>query len=64
MLDKKLKEKSPSDKEIFSILKNGYMEKIGSDIKLDIKEVKSVTKKGPRIITKVNKDNFRIKKYI
>ena len=64
VLDKKLKEKKPSAKEIFSVLKEGYEEKIGSDIKVDIKEVKSVSKKGPRIVTKVDKNKFKIKEYI
>jgi phenylacetate-coenzyme A ligase PaaK-like adenylate-forming protein len=64
ILDKKMKEKKPSAKEIFSVLRNGYQEKIGSDVKIDIKEVKTVSKDGPRIITKVDKNNFKIKKYI
>lgn len=64
ILDKKMKEKKPSANEIFSVLRNGYQEKIGSDIKIDIKEVKTVSKQGPRIITKVDKSNFKIKKYI
>ncbi len=64
VIDKKLKEKKPSIKEIFSVLRNGYQEKIGDNVKIDFKEVKKVSKKGPRIITKVDKSKFDIKKYI
>jgi phenylacetate-CoA ligase len=64
VLDKKLKEKKPSAKEIFSVLRDGYEDKIGSDIKVDIKEVKSVSKKGPRIVTNIDKTKFITKKYI
>ena len=64
IIDKKLKEKKPSVDEIFSILRKGYQEKVGTDVIIDIKEVDKVSKKGPRIITKVDKSNFEIKKYI
>jgi len=64
VIDKKLKEKKPSINEIFSLLRDGYKEKIGEDVKIDIKEVKKISKKGPRIITKVDKSKFEIKEYI
>jgi phenylacetate-CoA ligase len=64
VFDNKLKEKKPSAKEIFSVLSEGYHEKIGPDIKIDIKEVNKVSDKGPRIVTKVDKTKFKIKKYI
>ena len=64
VLDNRLKEKKPSANEIFSVLKDGYQEKIGSDVKIDIKEVEKVSDKGPRIVTKVDKSKFNVKKYI
>ena len=64
VIDKKLREKSPTVEEIFDILRRGYQEKIGNDVEIDIKEVEKVSKKGPRIITKVDMSNFKIKQYI
>lgn len=64
IIDKKLKEKKPSVEEIFSVLRKGYQEKVGADVKIDIKEVEKVSKKGPRIVSKVDKSTFKIKQYI
>ena len=64
LIDKKLKEKKPTVEEIISVLKQGYKEKVGDEVKVDIKEVKKVSMKGPRIITKIDKSKFKVKKYI
>ncbi len=64
MFDKNLRNKGPSIDEVFNIIKDGYHKKIGKEIKIDIKEVKKVSTKGPRIITKVDKSSFQIKSYI
>jgi hypothetical protein len=65
MFDKKLRDERPSNDEIFSIIKKGYEEKIGADVDIDIKEEETIIHKNqPRIISKVDRTNFRIKKYI
>ena len=43
---------------------NGYHKKVGKEIKIDIKEVKKVSSKEPRVISKVDKNSFQIKSYI
>ena len=53
-----------SVEEIFSVLRKGYHEKIGKDVNIDIKEVEKVSKKGPRIVSNVDKTKFKIKQYI
>ncbi len=64
MIDKNIKEKKPSVEEIFSVLMEGYKEKVGKDVNIEIKEVKKLSINGPRIVTKVDKSNFIVKKYI
>jgi len=63
-IDEKLRYDGPSVDEIFSVIKRGYIEKIGPEVDVDIKEVKRVGKKGPRIVSKVDKSNFQVKQYI
>jgi phenylacetate-CoA ligase len=64
ILDKKSFVSDSTDQEIFSIIKKGYEEKIGKNVSVNIKKVKKVDMNGARIITKVDKSNFKIKKYI
>lgn len=65
LFDKKLRNEKPSNEEIFSMIKRGYLEKIGSDVDIDIKEVETLVHKNePRITSKVDRTNFRIKEYI
>jgi len=64
MFDKKLKNEVPSKDEIFSIIKKGYEEKIGTDVEIDIKEEEMKNDNEPHIISKVEKSKFSIKEYI
>jgi len=63
-IDPKLRNIGPSVDEIFSVLQKGYRDKIGLGVDITIKEVKKVSKKEPRIVTKVDKNSFKIKKYV
>jgi phenylacetate-CoA ligase len=63
VIDKILREKGPSIDEIFLVLKNGFIDIFGSDTEILIKEVKDVSKKEPRIISKVDLNNFNITGY-
>ncbi|MDH7517015.1 MAG: hypothetical protein QHH19_01530 [Candidatus Thermoplasmatota archaeon] len=64
VFDKNLRDVEPSIDEIFSVIKKGYHEKLGEEVEIDIKEVKRVNKKGPRIISKVDRSKFEIKQYV
>jgi len=64
VIDKQLREKTPSVEEIFSIIRNGYHEKVGSDVEIIVREVDEVSKKGPRIISKLDRNKFEICQYI
>jgi phenylacetate-CoA ligase len=64
IIDDKLRNEGPSVDEIFSVIKKGYQEKVGPEVEIDIKEVKKVSKGGPRIISNIDKNKFEIKQYI
>ena len=64
VIDPKLRNIGPTVEEIFSVLKQGYKEKVGGDIEIDIKEVKEVPVNIPRVLSNVDKNIFKIKKYI
>ena len=64
VIDNELREKGPSIEKIFSIIKNGYREKVGSDVEIIVREVDRVGKKGPRIISKLDRNKFEIRQYI
>lgn len=64
VIDKNLKDKGPSKEEIFSIIKKGFYDKVGNEIEIITKEIEKVSKKEPRIISKVDKSKFRIHTYI
>ena len=64
VIDKKIRNEGPSIDEIFSEIRKGYKEKIGKEVEIDIREVKRVSKGGPRIISKVDKSKFEVKRYI
>ena len=64
VIDNQLREKGPSVEEIFSIIKKGYQEKVGSDVEIIVREVDEVSKKGPRIISKLDRNKFEIRQYI
>ena len=62
VIDKQIKD--PPIEKIFSIIKDGFQEKVGPDVEIQIGEIDSVSKKEARIISKVDKSNFRIHEYI
>ncbi len=64
IIDEKLRNDGPSVDEIFSVIKKGYREKVGPEVDICIKEVDKVNEKGPRIVSKVDGSNFKIKKYV
>jgi len=64
VIDEKLRNIGPSIDEIFSLLKNSFQEKVGSDVDITVKEIKKLSKKEARIISKVDKSKIEITEYI
>jgi len=63
VIDEKLRNVGPSVDEIFSVLKKGFKEKLGSEVEILTKEVKKIDKQKPRIISKVDKSKLKITGY-
>jgi len=63
VIDENLREKGPSIEQIFSVIKAGFKEKIGSDVEFITKEVKNIDKNKPRIISKVDPSKIKIIDY-
>jgi len=64
VIDKQLRNKGPPVERILSVIQNGFQEKVGSNVTVTVKEVKKVNEKGPRIVSKVDKNNFEIHQYV
>ena len=64
VFDEKQKEIDFEFEKVFSIIRKGFKEKVGSDVKIRIKEVDKIHRKMSRIVSKVNKKKFEIKQYI
>jgi len=64
VIDKKLDKDKVSPEEIFSILVDGYHEKVGKDVNIDVKQVKKINRNEPHIQTKIDKSSFKIIKYV
>ena len=64
VIDKELRDRGPTVKEIFSVIKSGYQEKVGPEVEIIINEVEKVSKKGPRIISKLDRSKFEITQYV
>ena len=64
VFDEKQKESSLNFEKVFSVIKKGFEEKVGSDVDIRIKKVDKIHRKMSRIVTKINKKNFEIKQYI
>jgi phenylacetate-CoA ligase len=62
VIDKKMKD--PPVEKIFSIIKKDFQEKVGSEVEIIIREIDSINKKEPRIISKLDKSKFKIQEYI
>jgi len=63
VVDEKFNKFPPSVDEIFSVLVMGFKEYFGNNINVETKLVKSISRKEPRIITKVNSNDIRINGY-
>ena len=63
VINEKLRDVGPSVEEIFSVLKQGFREKFGSNIEILTKEVKKIDRKKPRIISKVDRNMIKITGY-
>lgn len=64
VFDKSLKKNGPSFEKISELIKKGFNDKMGKDVNINVKEVKTIDKKYPRIATKINTDDFNVKGYI
>jgi phenylacetate-coenzyme A ligase PaaK-like adenylate-forming protein len=64
VIDKQLKDKDPPVEKIFSMIKEGFQEKVGPEVEIIIKEVEKVDKTSPRVISKVDRTKFKIHQYI
>ncbi len=64
VIDEKLRDVGPSVDEIFSLLKNGFQDKVGRDVDISINEIKKLSKNEARITSKVDKNKIEITEYI
>ncbi|MCK5112882.1 MAG: hypothetical protein KAQ84_05005, partial [Thermoplasmatales archaeon] len=64
VVDEELRDFGPSVEEIFSILKQGFQEKVGPQVEIFTKEVKKIDKQKPRIISKVDRSKLKITGYV
>ncbi|MFE3845549.1 phenylacetate--CoA ligase family protein [Thermoplasmatota archaeon] len=64
VIDEKLRSVPPSADEIFSVLIKGFKDYFGRDIEVETREVKKVSRKEPRIITKVDLNNIKFNGYV
>jgi phenylacetate-CoA ligase len=63
VIDKKLRKEGPSINDLFSILKEGFKEKLGSKVEIQITEVEKIDKQHPRIISKIDPSKIKITGY-
>jgi phenylacetate-CoA ligase len=64
VVDEESKESSSSTDEIIGHLKHGFVEKMGKDVDINTRLVNKIEGKGPRIVSKVNRENININGYI
>jgi len=50
--------------DIFSIIKEGFAKKVGTDVNITIKQVEKIVRTGPRIVSAVDRNSFVVKQYI
>ena len=63
-IDKESKESSSSTDEIIGHLKHEFVEKMGKDVDINTRLINKIEGKGPRIVSKVNRENININGYI
>lgn len=64
VIDGKQRNIGPSVEKIFSVLKQGFHEKLGSEVDILTKEVKKIDKKKARITSKVDPSKIKITRYV
>jgi hypothetical protein len=64
VFDEKLRDIGPSVDDIFSFIKHGFKEIFGSNVKIVIKEVKKVNRADSRIVTKIDREKFKVTGYL
>jgi len=64
VIDEKLRNEGVSIQEIFSLLESSFQKKVGPQVEIIVREVKGIDKKGPRIISKINRNKFKIREYV
>ena len=64
VVDEKLRNVGPSVDKVFSVLKEGFIDTFGKDIIVNVKEVKKISRKEPRIITKIDSKDLKVTGYI
>jgi len=63
-IDENLRNEGPSIEDVFMLIKKGFQEKVGSDVRIDVREVKKIDRKGGRIVSKIDLNNFVVAGYI
>jgi len=59
-----IKDEGSSVEDVLGLIKKGFQEKIGPDVKIDINEVKEINRKGGRIVSKIDPGKFDVKGYV
>jgi hypothetical protein len=63
VIDEKQRNIGPSVEEIFSVLRQGLQEKLGSNVEIITKEVKKIDRQKARIIQKLDRKKLKITGY-
>jgi phenylacetate-CoA ligase len=63
VIDETLRKDEPSTDKIFSLLKQGFEQKVGSDVYVRVHGVDKVDRKGARIVSKVDLSTYHIRHY-
>ena len=64
VLDEQFRSQKTMVDKLFSLLKQGFLEKTGPEVEITIKEIKKVDKTEARIISKIDRDKVKIIEYI
>jgi phenylacetate-CoA ligase len=63
VIDEKLRNVGPSTEELFSFLIRNFKEKLGTEVDIQVKEVDTIDRQKPRIISKVDRTKLNITGY-
>ncbi|UCF50082.1 MAG: phenylacetate--CoA ligase family protein [Thermoplasmatales archaeon] len=64
VIDEKQRDIGPSVEKIFSVLRQGLQEKLGSNVEIITKEVKKIDRQKARIIQKLDREKLKITGYV